>query len=207
MKKISLFSIIVSTTFMFCAGFCSASGTTPVQTDPNRMYVRPVQTDPNRMYVRPVQTDPNRIHVRVDRIEDDIQTHEFLDSNIVDPNSGSIWANSALINTQKTVTVTAPANVRGLYELIVYNPSTVTDLTVKIFNVQASNFAGASRNSYLTSVSIPKSQTITGTAINCYSRLIQGVFNGVNLYLVLSNDTALGGSDGFTAYSRVRAVK
>jgi len=116
-----------------------------------------------------------------------------------------IWANSAAINTQQTVTFTKPASPVSEYELIVYNPSTITDITVKIFNVETSLGAGT-RDALVTTVSIPKSQAVTGTTINTQAKYLHGVFNGTDCKLVLSNDTVLGVADGFSAYLRIREV-
>lgn len=116
------------------------------------------------------------------------------------------FSNSDPANTQVTNTITKPDNPVDEYELVVYNPSTVTDLTVKVFSVQAS-LGGGSRDALITTLSIPKSQTITGTSINTYSHYLHGIFNGTNCKLVFSNDTVLGGSDGFSAYFRLQEVK
>lgn len=116
-----------------------------------------------------------------------------------------IWANSAAINTQKTVTFTKPASPVSEYELIVYNPSTITDITVKIFNVETS-LGDGTRDALVTTVSIPKSQAVTGTTINTQAKYLHGVFNGTDCKLVLSNDTVLGVADGFSAYLRIREV-
>lgn len=115
------------------------------------------------------------------------------------------WANSDAANTQKTVTFTKPAIPVSEYELIIYNPSTITDITVKIFNVETA-LGGSDRDALLTSVTIPKAQAMTGTTINTHIKLISGVFNGGDCKLVLSNDTVLGASDSFSAYVRLREV-
>lgn len=130
---------------------------------------------------------------------------EALLENQVGADQTLTWANSDAENTQKTVSFTKPAQPLSEYELIVYNPSTVTDITVKVFNVETS-LGGASRDAFITSVSIPKSQMVTGTTINTYAKFVHGMFNGGNLKLVLSNDTVLGASDGFSAYARLREV-
>lgn len=115
------------------------------------------------------------------------------------------WANNDAANTQKTVIFTKPDYPVEEYKLIVYNPSTVTDLTVKVFSVSP-NLGGADRDSLLTTFSVPKSQTVSGTTINSHIRLLHGIFNNANMKLVLSNDTALDASDGFSAYLRLREV-
>lgn len=130
---------------------------------------------------------------------------QILKQNRVGLDQTITWANNDGANTQKTKTFTKPSVSLSEYELIVYNPSTVTDITVKVFNVEAS-FGGADRDALITTLSIPKKQTQTGTEIATHAKLIHGIFNGGDCKLVLSNDTALGGSDGFSAYLRLREV-
>jgi hypothetical protein len=116
------------------------------------------------------------------------------------------FANSALVNTQVTIDFTKPDQIRKKYELQVYNPSTITDLTVKVFHVEANVDSTNTRYSLVTSITIPKYQTVTGTAFGMYSTLLQNIFNGVNVRFVISNDTVLGGSDGFTAILRLKEL-
>ena len=115
------------------------------------------------------------------------------------------WANSAAANTQVSVTITKPTVPLSEYELVVYNPSTVTDITVKIFSVETS-LGGGTRDAQITSVSIPKSQAVTGTTINTQAKFLHGIFNGADVKLAMSNDTVLGVADGFSAYVRLREV-
>ena len=115
------------------------------------------------------------------------------------------WANSAAANTQVSVTITKPTVPVGEYELIIYNPSTVTDLTIKVFAVEAA-LGGGARDALITTIPVLKSQAITGTIISAYVRIIHGIFNGADCKLVISNDTALGAAEGFTAYIRLREV-
>lgn len=121
-----------------------------------------------------------------------------------DPNVA--FADSAAADTQKTYTKAMPDDSVGEYELDFYNPSTVTDLTVKVMAV-LTLFGGGTRYGYITSFSIPKSQTISGTTVNTYTKYVEGIFNGTACQLIISNDTQLGGSDGFTCTFRMRAVK
>jgi len=87
----------------------------------------------------------------------------------------------------------------------VYNPSSVTDITVKVFET-ATSLAENTRYVLITQFTIPKSQTITGTTIDTTSKLVHGIFNGTDVRFVLSNDTVLGASDGFSATLRLREV-
>lgn len=114
-----------------------------------------------------------------------------------------VFANSAGLNTQKTAIITKPGDPVNKYKVSVYNPSTASDLTVKVFNIENS-LGGGDRDCYLTSFVIPKAQTVTGTAISAYDVLIEGLFYGGNVKLVVSNGTALGVAEGFTATARIR---
>jgi hypothetical protein len=116
-----------------------------------------------------------------------------------------VFANSAAVDTQNTITIAAPEAPQEEHEIIVHNPSTVTDLTVKVFNVELA-LGGATRDALVTTLNIPKSQAVTGTTINTHARFINSGFNGGDLKLVISNDTVLGLSDGFAASVRIREV-
>ena len=118
------------------------------------------------------------------------------------------FANSAPINTQVIIDIASNAvfpSPRDRCVLEIYNPSTVTGLTVKIFS-KALSFGGDIRYCLIDTVAIPISQTTTGTAVSAHLKIIEGMFVGEDVRLVVSNDTALGASDGFTAYLRVREV-
>jgi hypothetical protein len=117
-----------------------------------------------------------------------------------------VFANNAPVNTQNTVNITLPFDPASINMLAVYNPSTVSDLTVKVFGVE-DELKAASRAALITSISVPKSQSITGTTINTYLSLVQGIFAATNLRLVISNDTVLGGAEGFTATIRLKTYK
>lgn len=116
-----------------------------------------------------------------------------------------IFANNDAANTQVVLTITQPTSPVDEYDISVYNPSTVTDLTCKVFTVEAT-LGGATRDAYLTAFSVSRSQVVTGTTINTYIRQIHGIFNGGNLKLVVSNDTVLGAAEGFTATARIREL-
>jgi len=115
------------------------------------------------------------------------------------------FANSAAANTQVNVDFVKPTVVRNRYKLAFYNPSTITDLTVKIMSV-ALSFGGGTRYDLIDTIVIPKSQAITGTTIDSYTKFVEGLFVGTDLRLVVSNNTALGAAEGFTGYIRLREV-
>ena len=135
---------------------------------------------------------------------------ELTGRNLIQTQVGAdvpfVFAHSAPVNNQQAATITAPASPVSEYELAIYNPSTVTDITVKLYNVEAA-LAGGTRDAYITSFVVPKSQLVSGTTINTYAVFVEGLFNGGNVKAVVSNNTVLGGADGFTATMRLRAVK
>lgn len=118
------------------------------------------------------------------------------------------FANSALVNTQVNVDIAVNAvypSPRDRCVIEVYNPSTVTDLSIKV-TAKAASFGGDTRYCLIDTLTIPKSQTLTGTTVNAYLKIVEGMFVGEDLRLVVSNNKELGGSDGFAAYIRIREV-
>jgi hypothetical protein len=118
------------------------------------------------------------------------------------------FANNDAANTQKTIDIALNAitpSPRSRVALEVYNPSTETDLRVKLL-AKAENLGGSTRYCLVDTVVIPKAQAITGTTINAYLKLFEGLFIGENLRLVISNDTAVGAAGAFSTYVRVREV-
>ncbi len=117
-----------------------------------------------------------------------------------------VWAAESAANTQKTVDIAAPTEYAKLtYKLIVLNPSTVSDVTLKVMSTEL-DLKGDTRYAHEDTVVIPKSQSVTGTTINTHTVFIEGIFTGADLRLVLSNDTALGVGESFTATLRLREV-
>lgn len=110
------------------------------------------------------------------------------------------WANSAAVNTTVNIDITLPAVLQGnaLYMVTVTNPSTVSAITVVMRN--KGTFGGTARYPELTRFGVPANSP------DGRSMLVQGWMLGEGARLSLSNDTILGGSDGFTAYVRIRKV-
>ena len=117
----------------------------------------------------------------------------------------STWANSAPVSTNVVIAVTKPISPLRTYELIINNASLVSDLTVKVFSVEKV-LGGTDKDSLVTTLTFPKTQTVSGTLITTYSKTLSGMFTGGDLKLVLSNDTALGVADTFVANIRMREV-
>ncbi len=116
------------------------------------------------------------------------------------------FANNAPANTQCVLAdIAKPTKPVAEYELVAYNPSTETDLTVKILCKELS-MGGDTRYALLTSVSIPKSQALTGTTVAAHVRLVHGIFNGSATQIIVSNDTVVGGAGAFVATLRLREV-
>lgn len=116
------------------------------------------------------------------------------------------FANSAPADTQKTLDVAVPVNSpKNSYKLIVYNPSAVTDLTIKVFSKELL-LKASTRYAFEGDVNVPMSQTIGGTAIDTHVFELAGAFAGADLRLIVSNNTALDVADGFTTTLRLREL-
>jgi hypothetical protein len=118
-----------------------------------------------------------------------------------------IGAGSPVANQQKSSDIESPVNalIPLTHEIIVYNPSPDTALTLKIFN-QTRLDDGTIVYSFIDDFAIPAQDTIKGTLINCYSFKVDGLFSSGNAKLVLSNDTGLAEGDDFTATMRIIAL-
>ncbi len=132
-------------------------------------------------------------------VDDSKVTSVQVMSNNEQVYDGSVsWANSAAAGTTNNIDVALPSALQNLYLISVTNPSTESALTVKVLNKET--LGGSAKYPELTRFSV---------AVNSpdgKSVLVQGWLLGEAGRLVLSNDTALGASGGFTAYVRVRKV-
>lgn len=117
-------------------------------------------------------------------------------NNLIDSEKTYTWASSATANTDKSNTFTIVNHkLDGIYVIHVYNPSAVTALTVKCINTESLN--GSDRDCELARFSVPASSS--------RAFVIQGFGVGSGTpKITMSNDTVLGGSDGFSAYLRLR---
>jgi len=145
-----------------------------------------------------VRKHTGRVYDSVVEIADTLVAKSTISGDVVDSEQYVTFANSASLNTQKTLTLSAPDTVKKRYLLVCYNPSTTTDLTVKIMAARTMN--STTVNTLLTTVTMAKAQTISGTTISANSVLLEGVFVGAGLTLIVSNSTAVGSSSGFSAY-------
>lgn len=102
--------------------------------------------------------------------------------------SGTVaWKLNDAANTQKVVSIAAPDVNKKQFLLVVYNPSTETDITVKVISPRT--IAGGTRNILLQQLTFMKKQTLTGTAIDGQEQPFQFAFTNSSLNLVFSNDT------------------
>jgi hypothetical protein len=109
---------------------------------------------------------------------------------------------STPVNTQKTTTITRPADPVECYDVHIYNPSTESDLTLKLFEVVTPwSGAGGQANSYIDTLTIPKYQAVSGTTITAHKNQVYGLFNGYDCKFVMSNNTAL--ATGVTPVMRI----
>lgn len=110
------------------------------------------------------------------------------------------WANSAAQNTTQDIDFTNASELpfEGKIAIAARNPSSVTDLTMIVYNKELS-FGGADRYVELARFTVPKN-----TSAGKYY-LVSGVIAPA-FRLTFSNDTVLGGSDGFSANIRVRKL-
>jgi hypothetical protein len=116
-----------------------------------------------------------------------------------------VWANSALVNTEKTVTYFKPSRRNQYYVLTVYNPSTVTDITARVYQKKR-GLGGAERMAYLTSYTFTKTTGGDTTDTGTTAKILEFPYVNDDMSIVFSNDTVLGGSDGFTAYARLEVL-
>lgn len=119
-------------------------------------------------------------------------------NNSIVAEASATWANSAAAGTQVNIDVSLPYmfQPRAKYLIITQNPSAVTALTVKVKSKET--FGGTSYYPELSSIAVP-----VNTA---KATVVEGWMIGEGGRLTLSNDTALGTADGFTANIRVRQL-
>ena len=120
-------------------------------------------------------------------------------SNELIENTSVTFADSATVDTQQNLDIALPADLDGdnLYQLLIHNPSTVTNLENRI-KVKWTDSASNVRYSQLTYIKVGTSE---GKAA-----LVQGSMLGEGFRVTISNDIALGAGEGFTAYLQVREV-
>lgn len=107
------------------------------------------------------------------------------------------FANSAAANTAVNVDVAAsndPWTQHRDHLLVVYNPSSVTALTVRVIAVET--LGGGEREALIETLAVP--------ADSARAFLVSSLGFGEISRVQLRNDTALGLTDGFTAVVRIR---
>lgn len=123
---------------------------------------------------------------------------EMVGRNEIVADGSATFADSAAVNTPVTIDVPLPGRLQanGLYSIFIYNPSGATALNVSVQSVE--NIGGGDRFGELETFTVPAGGTV--------SRTVQGFLLGMRGRLVVSNATALGLGQGFTAHTRVRAL-
>lgn len=113
--------------------------------------------------------------------------------------NGSVtFANSSLAGSTQTLDHAIPAHSGedAYHVYAIKNPSLVTALTVSVQIIEV--FASVDTPCNLTELNVPAGEA--------KAFLVQGSCVGKGIRLTFSNDTLLGGSDGFTAYVKVRSL-
>jgi len=116
------------------------------------------------------------------------------------------FANNDVANTQKTITLTKPSGtIKKYHRLVFHNPSTETDLTVKVFN---KNAIGVETKQFMGSFIVNAKATVTGTNIETDARtILRDLFlGGSDVELVISNNQVIGGAGAFTGTVQVYAL-
>ena len=114
------------------------------------------------------------------------------------------WANSAPVNTPQFITSFAQITVpKRTYDVVVLNPSTVTDLTVNIYTKESINSAQA--GAFVANFTVTKSPDLSNPwdqSGHVSAKRVQVELSMPTGYVGFSasNNTVLGASDGFTAY-------
>lgn len=129
---------------------------------------------------------------------DRLRQSVVYDSNVV-------FANNAVINNKQTLTVPSMDIAIDEYQIVVNNPSTVSDLTIELYSVET--FNGVQKDAFIETLTIPKKTTRTnGKSVEAHCEYIHGVLNGAALRIEISNNVALGAAEGFTTYVKLRAM-
>jgi hypothetical protein len=107
------------------------------------------------------------------------------------------WANNAGAATTVTIDITKPLLTLMSYELTVYNPSVDSDLTINVYQKKTA-LGGGDRYAFLTALNYQKTTTT--------SKVLEPLFCGGDVRLIISNDTLIGAAGAFTATLRLESV-
>lgn len=106
----------------------------------------------------------------------------------------AVFANSAAANTVMSIALAKPTGQTTKEHLVeIWNPN----ITIEVCNV-ALVFGGGTRDVVLDTFTVPKGKAI--------AKLIIGLFSGCAGKIKLTNVTALGAAETFTAASRIREI-
>lgn len=122
----------------------------------------------------------------------------YQESNDLVGDFTAAWANSAGANTVVVVDVPLPAagQAESRYLVTVINPSPVTALAVVLGNKET--IGGIDYYPDITSLTVGAGASV--------SFVVQGFLLGSGGRITLSNNTALGVAQGFTALLRIRKI-
>jgi hypothetical protein len=134
---------------------------------------------------------------------------DLASGRLLSADKTAVFANSAPVNTQNNIDISIDKSLisgpKTKCQIEVYNPSAVTDLTVKVMAIEPA-LGGGTRYCLIDTWTVPKSAAATGTTVSAHLKQYEGLFNGADLRLVVSNATILGVSDGFTASFRIKEL-
>ena len=115
------------------------------------------------------------------------------------------FPSSSPVNTQVTADVALPALPVQNYMFSLFNPSTQTDLTVKLFSTEVEVDTTVTRYALLGTIVSPLAATVSGTVVNMTETIVNYLFPGTDLRIVASNDTVLV-AGAFSAIARIREL-
>lgn len=114
-------------------------------------------------------------------------------------NDKIVFQDDDSVDTEYIADIPVPEYVTpdNRYQMMVENVSTVTNVSISANVV----WTDIDDNEHITEVDTYTINSETEVAI-----ILEGIFMGDKGRLVFSNDTALGGTDGFTMYYQIREV-
>ena len=150
-----------------------------------------------RKWVEEFKTDLDELKTVTTDLKELAISNEFKEITQIGDFQEFSFANGNSVNTQKEIIFPAPANIREYHLFLFHNPSTETDLTVKIFNTVT---VGGQTRVFVDSFIVPAKNTVTGTNLETDMRNKFGelFMLGGDVVLVISNNQVIGGSGGFT---------
>lgn len=116
------------------------------------------------------------------------------------------FANNDAADTQHSIIIPKDKLTGIAYTLDVYNPSTETDLYFKLFNMTDFESDIRYHDTWIQTVTIPKTATTTGTLIKAHYNYLSYLFINSGLKIVISNKDIIGAAGAFVGAFRLSAV-